>query len=317
MISNSTCAVESTDEDKPAAASTSRDSQGVVPLSLTPLLVKHGEKIRCSKRRADACQLDTHLKSFQAGLGDQDKAMWAKWETMKCSKKHKDLLGTPLEYMKVCKVFEPLASSAYGLCHFYDIGLKATKGLAPISCLMPKAPMTSSQLKTLLRKGRRQGHPLLIMAIAEEVVTSHGLLSELHMPGALQCLPMKCQDDPVDQPRVKTSFCSFCSYHCHNDSTFLNHIMSVHYDVGYGCSKCVEEVFITSQSFKVHFKECDGLSHDSTDTGGSPHCSPCRLVKDKSPCKRQEQPSKKVSTKGDEHAPVGTSKHKKKKAQKK
>ena len=53
MISDSTGAAKSSDEDKPAAASTSRDSQGVAPLSLTPLLVKHGEKIRRSKRRAD------------------------------------------------------------------------------------------------------------------------------------------------------------------------------------------------------------------------------------------------------------------------
>ena len=60
---------------------------------------------------------------------------------MKWGKKHKDLLGTPLEYMKVRKVFEPLASSTYGLCHFYDMGMKATKGLAPISCPIPKAPM--------------------------------------------------------------------------------------------------------------------------------------------------------------------------------
>ena len=202
---------------------------------------------------------------------------------MKCGKKHKDPLGTPLEYMKTCKVFEPLASSAYGLCCFYDVGMKATKGLAPISCLMPKAPMMPSQLKALLCKGRRQGCPLLIMAITGEVVTLHGLLSELHMPGALQHLPMKCEDDLADQPRMKTSFCPFCSYHCHNDSTFLNHIMSFHYDAGYGCSKCVEEVFITSQSFKVHFKECD-----STDAGGSLHCSPRRLAKDESPRERQE-----------------------------
>ena len=55
MISNSTGAAESLDEDKPKAASTSRDSQGVAPLSLTPLLVKHGEEIQHSKHRADAC----------------------------------------------------------------------------------------------------------------------------------------------------------------------------------------------------------------------------------------------------------------------
>ena len=65
MISDSTGAAESSDEDKPAATSTSRDSQGVAPLSLTPLLVKHDEKIWCSKHQADAHQLDTHLKSFR------------------------------------------------------------------------------------------------------------------------------------------------------------------------------------------------------------------------------------------------------------
>ena len=206
IISNSTGAVKSSDEDKAAATSTSRDSQGVAPLSLTPLLVKHSKKISCSKHRADACLLDTHLKSFQAGLGDQDKAAWTKQETMKCGKKHKDPLGAPLEYMKVHKVFEPLASSAYWLCHFYDVGLKAAKGLTPISCPMLKAPMMTSQLKALLCKGRRQGCPLLIMAVTGEVVTPHGLLSELHMLGALQHLLMKCKDDPVDQPRMKTSF---------------------------------------------------------------------------------------------------------------
>ena len=170
----------------------------------------------------------------------------------------------------------------------------------------------SSQLKALLCKGRRQGCPVLIMAIAGEVVTPHGLLSKLHVPGALQHLLMKCKDDPVDQPRMKRSFCPFCSYHCRNDSTFLNHIMSFHYDVGYGCSKCVEEVFITSQSFKVHSQSCN-----STDAAGSPCRSPHGPAKDESPCKRQKQPSKKASAKGDEHTPAGASKHRKKKAQKK
>ena len=54
VISNSTDAAKSMDEDKPAATSTSKDSQGVAPLSLTLLLVKHSEKIWHSKCRADA-----------------------------------------------------------------------------------------------------------------------------------------------------------------------------------------------------------------------------------------------------------------------
>ena len=55
MISDSTRLAESLDKDKPMAASTSRDSQGVAPLSFTPLLVKHSKKIWHSKHRADAC----------------------------------------------------------------------------------------------------------------------------------------------------------------------------------------------------------------------------------------------------------------------
>ena len=79
----------------------------------------------------------------------------------------------------------------------------------------------------------------------------------------------------------------------------------------------MEEVFITSQSFKVHLKECDSLSLDSTNTGGSPHCSHRRPAKDESPCRRQEQPSKKASAKGDKNTHVSVSRHKKNKAQKK
>ena len=157
MISDSTHVAKSSDEDKPVATSTSRDSQGVAPLPLTLLLVKHSEKIWHSKCRANACQLDIHLKSFQAGLDEPDKAVWAKQETMKCSKKHKDPLGAPLKYMKACKVFEPLASSAYGLCHFYDVGMKATRGSAPISCPILKAPVMPSQLKAPPDYGRHWG----------------------------------------------------------------------------------------------------------------------------------------------------------------
>ena len=69
MISDSTHAAESLDEDKPAAASSSRDSQGVALLPLTPLLVKHSEKIRFSKRHADAHRLDTRLKEFPGRSG--------------------------------------------------------------------------------------------------------------------------------------------------------------------------------------------------------------------------------------------------------
>ena len=49
VISDSTCVAKSLDEDKPAAASTSRDSQGVALLPLSPLWVKHSKKIQCSK----------------------------------------------------------------------------------------------------------------------------------------------------------------------------------------------------------------------------------------------------------------------------
>ena len=33
-----------------------------------------------------------------------------------------DPLGLPIEYMKSCKVFEPLSTSTLGLCCFYQVG---------------------------------------------------------------------------------------------------------------------------------------------------------------------------------------------------
>ena len=54
VIGDSTHAAKSLDEDKPAATSTSRDSQGVAPPSLNLLLVKHSKKIWHSMHQADA-----------------------------------------------------------------------------------------------------------------------------------------------------------------------------------------------------------------------------------------------------------------------
>ena len=67
----------------------------------------------------------------------------------------------------------------------------------------------------------------------------------------------------------------------------MNHIISTHYNVAYGCGICLKEVFLSGQQLKTHIKVCMGFPKDNTPsssdweplppgTQDSPHCiSPC------------------------------------------
>ena len=64
-----------------------------------------------------------------------------------------------------------------------------------------------------------------------------------------------------------------CLWHTHrmqsqscsgsNDPLYLNHIVFTHYNVNYGCGKCLKEVFPTGQWLKVHLKHCKGLKAEA------------------------------------------------------
>ena len=62
----------------------------------------------------------------------------------------------------------------------------------------------------------------------------------------------------------KLSFCLFCLYHSSNDISYMDHIVSAHYNMAYGCSKCLKEVFLLGQQLKTHIKVCTGFLKDDT-----------------------------------------------------
>ena len=59
---------------------------------------------------------------------------------------------------------------------------------------------------------------------------------------------------------MKLSFCPFCIYVGGNDLSYLNHIIIVHYNASYGCSKCLKQAFVSSSALHNHKKVCPGLA---------------------------------------------------------
>ena len=81
------------------------------------------------------------------------------------------------------------------------------------------------------------------------------LLRELHTTACLWQL----QFDLLNKS-VKLSFCPFCTYAGGNDLSYLNHIIITHYNVSYGCGRCLKQAFISSSALHTHKKVCLGFT---------------------------------------------------------
>ena len=76
------------------------------------------------------------------------------------------------------------------------------------------------------------------------------MLRELHMAMCLRCLQLDLRDK-----LVKLSFCPFCAYAGGGDDlSYLNHIMTAHYNASYGCGKCLKQAFVSSSALHNHKK---------------------------------------------------------------
>ena len=45
-----------------------------------------------------------------------------------------------------------------------------------------------------------------------------------------------------------------------NDLSYLNHIIIVHYNVSYGCGRCLKQAFVSSSALHTHKKVCLGFT---------------------------------------------------------
>ena len=103
------------------------------------------------------------------------------------------------------------------------------------------------------------GQPNLIVAHSQDVATTACLLQELHIKDSFHCLPMETKAELGSKSTRKLSFCLFCQYSGSNNQSYMNQIISGHYNTNYGCGKCLNEVFITDQPLCKHMRTCKDL----------------------------------------------------------
>ena len=144
-----------------------------------------------------------------------------------------DPLGPSIEYMISHKVFDPIPTSALGLCHFYQVGQSREIPKFP----EPHHPTMEKQLCCLCKD-----HSLvrlnLIITLPQDSVITIALLSKLHSSTSLSWLRMEGVN----------SLCPFCQYSGSNDQLFLNHIVGAHYCASFGCGKCLNVVYSSGQN---------------------------------------------------------------------
>ena len=227
----------------------------------------------CNKARQRARQLDTNFDAWWRKKIAKGTAGWATRDTMICDlhkhgkvqPNHPDPVGSPLDYMCECQVFDGILLDIYDLCQFYMLGMTGNPPEFPA----PREPATCGQIGDLLKSAHAISRPYLILVHSADSVTAVSMLRELHTTTCLRCLQVNLQDKSL-----KLSFCPFCTYARGNNLSYLNHIIIAHYNASYGCGKCLKQAFISSLALHNHKKVCLGLA--SKKSAGVPGGKPGR-----------------------------------------
>ena len=165
--------------------------------------------------------------------------------------------------MKTRWVFKVKKTNEYDLCHFYHMGTFWEFPILP----SPHEPASCNMLKNLLEAVQVVKHINLLMTFARDSAMAICLLQELHDKDSMKCLTLQPKPDKqdVDSKPIKTlSFCPFFLYHGRNNISYMNHIVSAHYNVAYSCGKCLKVVLLSGQQLKTHIKVCMGFPKDDT-----------------------------------------------------
>ena len=249
-------------------------------------------RMRC---RAFACLMDEGFSMWWDQKIKDGLEQWSKWDMMTCdhadpSKKAKspDPLGTPIEYMESCGIFQPMKTSEFELCHFYQM---EESGDFP-NFLKHHESATSQDVHSLLEKARKKGCPNLVVALSQDAVTAVALLKKLHTSASLWCLKMETLTEAAGKPMWKVSFCPFCKYCGSNNPSHLNHIICAHYKASFGCGCYLGKVYSTGQALNEHMQGCKGLKTDVTKRKSSP--SPAKGMSKSSGFKKRHHHHKKL-----------------------
>ena len=101
---------------------------------------------------------------------------------------------------------------------------------------------------------------------------------------SMKHLALETKPDMNGKSIRKLSCRPFCLYHSSNNISYMNHIAVAHYNMAYGCGKCLKKVFLSGQQLKMHLKVCKGFLKDDIPSSSdqepmppgaqdSPHCS--------------------------------------------
>ena len=145
--------------------------------------------------------------------------------------------------MHKCQVFDSIQSDIYDLCQFCILGMKGDLCEFPT----PRESTTHRQIRDLLKLAHAISQPYLILVHSMDLVTAESLLRELHTAACWWQLQVDLWDNSV-----KLFFCPFCTYVGGNDLSYLNHIIITHYNMSYGCGRCLKQAFISSSALHTH-----------------------------------------------------------------
>ena len=109
-------------------------------------------------------------------------------------------------------------------------------------------------------KVRAEGRSNLTVVHVPDSVTAVYLLPNPHNKNSLRHLPLEGKGKTGSK---HLSFCPFCLYTGSNDQLYMNHITCNHYDMAYGCRKCLDKVTVLGQQMSNHFKYCKVLKEKS------------------------------------------------------
>ena len=105
------------------------------------------------------------------------------------------------------------------------------------------------------------------MVFTEESTTTVFLLWALHDKDSMKCLTLEMKpgkQDTDSKPVRRLVFCPMCLYHSSNDLSYMNHVVVMHYNVAYGCGRCLKAVLLMGQTLKAHLRSCEGFPKDNT-----------------------------------------------------
>ena len=128
--------------------------------------------------------------------------------------------------MKACGVFKARKTNAYDLCCFYCAS--ASREFQTFAT--PCKPASHDMLKRLLETAWVAKCTHLLMAFAGDSTMAICLL---HDKDSMKCFTLELKpgkQDADSKPVKNLSFCPFCLYHGSNDISYMNHIVTAHYN---------------------------------------------------------------------------------------